>query len=79
MWESIRPGKNRGVRKIDGIGAGRNLRAGGVGDAFDAIAANHDDLIAARLVRLAVDEHAGANDGDRWRWRGLGKSWKWRE
>ena len=56
------------------VGARGNLRAGSVGNAFDAIAANHDDLIAARLVGLAIDENAGANDGDSRRGRGLGKS-----
>ena len=33
-------------------------------DAFNAIAADHDELIPPRLIGLAVDEHSGANDGD---------------
>ncbi len=69
-------GQDGGVRKIDGIGARRNFRAGSVGDAFDAIAANHDDLIAARLVRLAVDQNAGANDDDDLVMAGSGKQRK---
>ena len=57
-------GQHGGVREVDGGGAGRDFRGGSVRDAFNAVAANHDDLIAARLVGLAIDEHAGANDGD---------------
>ena len=67
-------GQYGGVREIDGGGAGGNFGAGSVRDAFNAVAANHDDLIAARLVGLAIDEHARANDGDGRRRRGLGKS-----
>ena len=68
-------GKHSGVRKIDGVRACRDLRAGSVGNAFDPVAANYDDLIAAWLVRFAVDEHAGADNRD-CGWRlGLGKRW----
>ena len=67
-------GQDRGMRKIDGIRACRNLGAGSVGNAFDPVAANHDDLIAARLVRLAIDENAGANDDDTWLTAGFGKA-----
>ena len=66
-------GENRGMGEIDQVGARGNFCAGSVGNAFDAVAPNHDDLVAAGLVGLAVNQHARANDGDgRRRWSAVG-------
>ncbi len=43
-------GKNGSFRKINDGGAGWNLRAGGVGNAVDAVPADDDDLLAPRRV-----------------------------
>jgi hypothetical protein len=50
-------GQNGGVRKIDRTGVPWNLCARGVGTLSMRLPRIHDDLVAARLVRLAVDEH----------------------
>jgi len=74
------PGQHCGVRKIDCAGAGWNLRGSGVRDALDAIAVNHDNLIAARLVGRAVNQPASPDDGDALRRWGLGiDEWNERE
>ena len=57
-------GQDGRMREIDGGRAGRNFRGSSVRDAFNAVAANHYDLIAARLIGFAVDESAGPNHGD---------------
>ena len=66
-------GENGIARKVDDRGARGNLCSGRVGNAFDAVATNHDDLIAAGLIGFAIDEHARADDGYSLRRSGLGK------
>ena len=48
--------------EIDHIRAGGNLRGGGIGDAFDAIAADENDLVTAGRIGFAVDERASAHN-----------------
>ena len=64
VCESISPGSTVALRKIDDGRARRHLGARRVRDTLDAVAANHDHLIAPRLVGLAINQRAGANHGD---------------
>ena len=63
-------GQHRGVRKINDARVRRNGR-GSVAYRLNAIAANHDDLIAAWLVARAIDERTGADHSDLRRRQGL--------
>src|SRR5579859_7212103 len=58
-------GQHGCTREIDHIGAGWNGRGGGIRDAFDAIAADENDLVATRGIGFAVDERTGADDRER--------------
>ena len=67
-------GQHGGAREIDELGPLRDFGRSPAADACDAIAAHHDHLIAARLAGHAVNQHAGADNGDALgRWRGLGE------
>jgi len=66
MWvcESMRPGsrvaadnRSRWLR--------RNFGVGRIGNTLDAIAVDDDDLVVPRLIGLAIDQRAGANNGKR--------------
>ena len=60
-------GKDGRMGEVNDGGSGGNFGRCCVRYALDAIAANQDDLVAARLVGLAVDQGASADDGDlRW-------------
>ncbi len=55
-------GEDGGARKVDDARSGRRVCRGGVAHTLDAVAADDDDLVGARLVALAVNELPGADD-----------------
>ncbi len=56
-------GEDGGVGEVDDVEAGGRLGGGG-GDFYDAVVLDDDDLVFERRVGGAVDEGAGADDGD---------------
>ena len=53
--------QNRGLGQVNDGRTRRSLRARSVGHAFNVVAANDDDLIAARRACLSIDQSAGTN------------------
>src|ERR1700683_2459251 len=46
------------MRKVDDLGAGRNLSRGAVRDAVNPVTADHNHLIATRRVRLSINQRS---------------------
>src|ERR1019366_4839899 len=60
-----------GVRQVDDLCAGRDLRGSSVADGLNLVATNNNDLIVLRFVYARVNEDPGANYGDLRRCRGI--------